>query len=563
MHSRVAIAVLLIVVAGGGLLIAFRDRGDPPPVPPTPPAVVLPAVVLPAVQPTLEPQRVPAEAAPREDLGPPLEPLAPHHVVPPKPREIDIQDGAGMKLHTGTDDAQVPPEQVPLPKPPVEPVPEEAPPEEAPPAPEPEKPEEKGTKLVPGRKAAPLPGPVEDPADLPAPGEVEPAPTPVPGEPAPDQGTILSALNNFLRLVTLDGRVQLKVTGRLYVDGAVVNADQEIQDQIGQWNNDWEFRTARIGLIGVVDWVEFKIDYDFAGGQTLVGEPELKELWIGGRELPILGRVRIGRMKEPIGLEQWMSGNARTFMEPGLPAALTIGRNPGILAFKSELAGRLSWWAGMFGYTPNNSGFGRVGTNFSARVCGTPLYEDQGKRLLHLGLSGSYRFTPADSMSIASRPESHLAPNIVATPKFDAERQNFVGLEAAWLDGPLSLQGELQRYHVNTRENGRATFWGAYVYGSYILTGEHRIYRKGAFTRPVVTKPAFDDGIGGVFEIAVRLSHLSLSSGDFDGGTVTDETVGLTWYTDRHSRFMINYIHTHRWGSGSANILQCRLQIDF
>ncbi len=138
-----------------------------------------------------------------------------------------------------------------------------------------------------------------------------------------------------------------------------------------------------------------------------------------------------------------------------------------------------------------------------------------------------------------------------------------MGLEAAYKSGPFSLQGEWQRSSVLTESHGRASFWGAYVYGSYILTGEDRVYRNGRFQRPRVRSVAFDSGIGGALEIAVRLSHLDLSSGNLNGGIVTDGTLGLTWYMDDHSRFMVNYIRSNRRGVGSVNILQCRLQIDF
>jgi len=251
-------------------------------------------------------------------------------------------------------------------------------------------------------------------------------------------------------------------------------------------------------------------------------------------------------------------------MEPALPKALTIGRNPGFLAFDTTLSGRLCWWAGVFGHTPDDQQFGSLGTNFSARVTATPWYEEKGRKLLHLGISGSYRPSRSDEMSIASRPEAHLAPTIVDTPEFTAARQHFLGVEAAWLSGPYSLQGEVQHYSVDTTDGGgRSDFRGAYLCGSVILTGEHRVYRNGQFRRPRVAKFAFDDGLGGAWELAARLSHLDLSSGDMDGGVVTNATLGLTWYTDNHSRFMINYVHSDRRGVGSANILQCRLQIDF
>ncbi len=552
MRPRVGIGLMLAIAVGGVLVFTLRDRGEPPPAEP-------PGVAVPEVLPELEPARIPSPPPPGEDLPGPLKPYPREIVLPPHPVKIEVPDLKAIELRTG------PPKQDGPPAPPPDPAPEEAPAPQVPipPPPEPEKPPEEESRLVKGKEALPLPGPVEDPADLPTPEEIQEAEPPVPGAPRPVRDGILAAVNDALRVMTRDGEIQLKVFGRLYFDAVLMNAEQELENLVGDFNDGGEFRAARLGLLGVVDFAEFKIDYDFAGGDTLVGEPDLKNLWIGARDVPLLGRVRFGRMKEPLGLEQLMSGNARTFMEPSLPKALTIGRNPGLLAFDTELSGRLCWWAGMFGHTPDNNPFGKFGTNVSVRVCGTPWFEEKGKRLLHLGVSGSLRGSRSGETSIAQRPESHLAPNIVETRSYSADRESFLGLEAAVKDGPYSLQGEVQRTSVQTEAGGRSTFWGAYLYGSVILTGEHRIYRRGTFWRPRVRKVAFDDGLGGAWELAVRLSHLDLSSGDLDGGVVTDGTVGLTWYMDNHSRFMINYIHTHRRGVGGANILQCRLQLDF
>ena len=79
----------------------------------------------------------------------------------------------------------------------------------------------------------------------------------------------------------------------------------------------------------------------------------------------------------------------------------------------------------------SNEQFGSAGMNFSSRVCGTPWFEDKGERLFHLGMSVSYRFSRTEDITISQRPESHLAPSIVSTPTYVAERQTFIGLEAA------------------------------------------------------------------------------------------------------------------------------------
>ncbi len=399
MRVRVGIALLLAALTGTGLLIAWRDRDAPPPAPRPPP----PGVIALGILPRPEPARAPAESPSGDDSAEPLEPAGKESEEPDEPDDIEIRQGAEMKLRTGPDGKAEPAETPDPPKPAVDSgsAPE---PVDAPSAREPEVPPKKEKELLPGKEVAPLPGPVDDPADLPTPEEIEEGTAPAPGEEPPAQDTLLAGLNDFLRVMTLDGRIQIKFTGRLYLDAALMSAEQELDDLVGDFNSGGQFRAARIGLLGVIDWFEFKIDYDIAGGQTLVGEPELKDLWFGARDVPLLGRLRLGRMKEPLGLEQWMSGNARTFLEPGLPKAITIGRNPGVLAWGTELGGRLSWWVGVFGHTPNQQQFGTPGRNLSSRICGTPWFQDKGKRLVHVGLSTSFRSGRAEEMSIAQRP---------------------------------------------------------------------------------------------------------------------------------------------------------------
>jgi len=560
---RVGVALLLAIAAAGALVILLGGRGETPPSRTDEPRGLVP--------PESEPVRLPPTPEPAPTEPEPTDPTVEVEVPTPPPDKVETEPPAEVAPPPPPPDPVVEktPEPTKAPDPVVEKEPE--PPvardpvvKEAPKTTSPEKPPEEKPALVAGTEAAPLPGPVDDPADLPTPEEIEEREPPAPGKSRPVRDSALAAVNSALRIMTADGRIQFKVTGRLYLDAALMNAEQNLEDLVGDFESGGEFRAARIGLLGVMEFVEFKIDYDIAGGDTLVGEPDLKDLWIGVRDVPVVGRLRFGRMKEPLGLEQWMSGNARTFMEPALPKALTIGRNPGLLAFDTTLSGRLCWWAGVFGHTQDNRQVGSLGANISARVTGTPWYEEKGRKLLHLGISGSYRPSHSDEMSIASRPEVHLAPTIVGTPEFTAARQHFLGVEAALMNGPYSLQGEVQHYSVDTTgDGGRSNFWGAYLYGSVILTGEHRVYRNGQFRRPRVAKFAFEDGLGGAWELAARVSHLDLSSGDMDGGVVTDATLGLTWYTDNHSRFMINYVHSHRRSVGSANILACRLQIDF
>ena len=102
-------------------------------------------------------------------------------------------------------------------------------------------------------------------------------------------------------------------------------------------------------------------------------------------------------------------------------------------------------------------------------------------------------------------------------------------------------------------------YHGGYVYVSLFLTGEHRGYdlTKGAADGVHVLRPFGVHGTwgniswGGIgaWELAVRWGYLNLddpaappaANGTRPGGIVEGFTIGLNWYLNDHSRFMLNF----------------------
>ena len=88
-----------------------------------------------------------------------------------------------------------------------------------------------------------------------------------------------------------------------------------------------------------------------------------------------------------------------------------------------------------------------------------------------------------------------------------------------------------------------------YVYGSYFLTGENRIYERfgqhGAqFGRNVPFTNFFlvPGGCGpGAWEAKARMSYLGLN--EIDRGQYNDLTLGFNWYWTERIRIMFDWIH--------------------
>jgi phosphate-selective porin OprO/OprP len=163
---------------------------------------------------------------------------------------------------------------------------------------------------------------------------------------------------------------------------------------------------------------------------------------------------------------------------------------------------------------------------------------------------------------------------LIDTGDLAATTQQQVGLELAWVRGPLSLQSEFVWTHVNDTGPGSTEPWGAYAYASYFLTGEHRPYdrEEGVFRRVkpyenfwLVDTPCGCAAGWGAWELALRWSYMDFI--DIDGQQLHDVTFGVNWYWNPRARLMFDWIHpmrhTNTDGATEGDVLGARFQVDF
>ena len=80
-----------------------------------------------------------------------------------------------------------------------------------------------------------------------------------------------------------------------------------------------EFRRVRFYSSGeMYGTVKYKLQLDFSGGKI-----SFKDVWMELNKLPIQGNLRVGHFKEPLRLEALTSSKYITFMERGLPIAMS------------------------------------------------------------------------------------------------------------------------------------------------------------------------------------------------------------------------------------------------
>jgi phosphate-selective porin OprO and OprP len=413
-----------------------------------------------------------------------------------------------------------------------------------------------------------------------------------------------------------DGNFKVKVGGKVHVDFASVSSpQQQFVDQTGATNggkivgNGTEFRRARLYAEGTIYKNTFyKIEYDFSSS---AGTAAAKDVFLGVNGIPYIGTIRIGHQKEPFHLDYLISGSNITFMERSLvdnatnqTSRLVPERNIGIMTYNTYMNDRVYFGAGVFSAWPNDTGGVKSWNNYTkvdltARLAGTPYYEDKGEKLVHLGIDYSHQFrNPRDPnngvFNYSARPEAHLAgSSLYATNPLYVTGNNLINPELAVVWGPWSLQAEYtasltaasQEFYINAANNNaflrssNPTFQGAYAYLSYFITGEHRPYdQKNAIFGKIIPNQNFDlKGGSGAWEVAARWSYLSLNSKNVAGGIENDITLGVNWYLNPNVRWMFNYVYgnvdkrkvptlagmPNTRTQGSVNVAQTRFQIDF
>lgn len=365
-----------------------------------------------------------------------------------------------------------------------------------------------------------------------------------------------------LRMETEDKEVQLRLGGRLHLDWAFFELDDSLQQLVGEMEDAVEVRRARFYFSGkLYQNLEFKIQYDFAGG-----EAEARDVYLGFSGIPYLGTFRAGHFKEPYSLEELTSSNNITLMERSLANTFAPSRNMGLMLANSMAGDRATWAAGLFKET-DDLGFGSGDDNYSftGRITALPWYEEAGRRLFHLGFAYSHRKPSDNTVRFQARPEAHLSKRFIDTGSFAARSLDLFGPEAAFVLDSFSLQGEYQRSQIDRRSQSDVSFEGGYLQASYVLTGESRSYRpaEGAFASVKPTRNFTGRGGPGAWEVALRYSRLGLNEGAIMGGVLEDWTLGLNWYLNPHTRVMSNYVRAEREDTGASNIFQMRFQVNF
>ncbi|MGH8480445.1 MAG: OprO/OprP family phosphate-selective porin [Gammaproteobacteria bacterium] len=355
-----------------------------------------------------------------------------------------------------------------------------------------------------------------------------------------------------LEISTPDGAFKWKIGGRIHTDAAFYNNDTGTADTT-TLTSGADIRRARLALEATLyrNW-QLKLEYDFAGASDV--DEGLRDAYLRyGLTAGLPLAFTVGQFKEYLGLESITSSNDISFVERALPSRtfndIAGGSDGRRLGAGVTTHGNDLWTvsAGIFG----RNAAGETGTDdesdpitFVGRLTLSPVHTED--RAVHLGFAGSW-LNPDDNDTVRfrQRPEARIgADRLVDTGDLATADVTRYGAEAAGVYGPFSVQGEYLRAETSELAGSpEVGFYGWYVMGSWLLTGESRRYEfeDGKFKNP---KPKGIVGKGGIgaWELLARYSSLDLSDESVDGGEEDNFTFGVNWYPTPNFKFMANYV---------------------
>jgi len=375
-----------------------------------------------------------------------------------------------------------------------------------------------------------------------------------------------------------------RLIGEMQSDLVTYSQDALNRATVGDALNGVDFRRARLAAVGqMTDLNDYRLEMDFA----LPGHPQFLDVYLTQYALPVIGNFRAGHFFEPFCMSRIVDNRFDVFMERPLLTVFAPSRRTGFMAFgvTENLA---STWA-LSTYSSADDFFGGNLTDVggwagAGRVTWVPYYDEPsgGRHYLHLGGAYSLSGVTNHLLQFSTAPELKLIegntfePIFLDTGTLAARQYQLFGAELIWNEGPWSLQSEYIAAPINMIGGPTATLQGAYVMGSYFLTGEHRPYDRtiGNLTRVVpfedffrVRGPRHVVGGKGAWQVAARWSYLNFNGGDVRAGVLNDLTVGLNWYWNPFVRVYFNYVHAMLddavVGTSAADAFGLRFQLDF
>ena len=364
-------------------------------------------------------------------------------------------------------------------------------------------------------------------------------------------GIVKTKSKKGLTIDTSGGGIKIKSGEQKFAIGGRLMLDYDSMDSGHQTENksfsDMEWRRTRINIKGSVNkhW-SYKATYDFNSKKDTANLDEGYVKYDTKKGFTITA----GKTKADMMLEQRTSSKWISTVERGLLNAMNekvnylvgkpgdgAGVKLGFYAKESRISGAISVFDA---YKNDSDDDNDMILHSTARLNYSPK---MGKNeYAHFGVS----YGMADYKGEISKAELqlgiHQGDKTLLADAAAGDITN-LGIEAAYVNGPFSVQAEYFDNETELEDGTKGFEWdGYYSQLSYILTGETRGYKwKGAKFDKIKPK-----GKNGAIELVLRYEDISID--DADEGTVAanevdiDRTVlGVNWHVTNTVKFMANY----------------------
>lgn len=376
-----------------------------------------------------------------------------------------------------------------------------------------------------------------------------------------------------LWLSTADGHTTVHVHGYVQADDRMFSATTK-DEQL----DTFLFRRIRPLFEGtLLNTVDFRLMPDFGQNQ-----PQIQEAFLELKTLPF-AKLRVGKFKEPIGLEVLRSDRELIFAERSLASDLVPLRYVGAQLSGSVISNSVEYAGGFFeGSSDGSNGvFTRWNESHEAvaRAFFLPFQVTSIAPLKQLGfgLAGSAGVQEGPISGLKTVGQQSL---FKYSPSTYADGQhNRLSPQAYYYVGPF---GALAEYVISSLEVLNGTHTGRVknnaweVAGTVMLTGEKNSYagvRPRNASEPVVGWRRF-----GGLELAIRYSQLDIDHAAFSHFAsvssapqqAKEEGIVLNWYMTRYVKLVTDYEHTgFRMAAGNTtplhneDVLMTRVQLAF
>ena len=352
------------------------------------------------------------------------------------------------------------------------------------------------------------------------------------------------------------------------IDYDSFSQDQNSKKQIGVQDDQWDTRSMRFFASGGIGPKAYRVSYLAAYGFNGFDAPENHKNYWGFTDLfatfPAgkLGALTYGKQKETFVYE--MVGDAAYLYqaERNLTPFFT-SRNVGLMLANSVLKKRMTYSAGWFNdWWVQGTPFDTTGNQFASRITGLLSINEDGSKYFHVAMSGRYAGATNGFVQLRGRPLGNVGSYVTDTGKIPATGQTDFGLEALWNYNSFSVLSEFVRAYVHGTQFPSPSFYGFYVAGSWVITGEHHPYdRNVGYARRIIPQHHF-----GAVELTAMFGRNDLDDKSIHGGISDKAFFGANWLLNRRLKLGVagGVVTLDRAGiTGHTTIVQPRIQYIF